>query len=134
MLGQRIWAKRGFLVLSCCQTVYGPLQRIPWAGFGCRQCLSPGLQRPDRRMRPQRQSPCRATSKYSQHHNSVDKHPFALSILSAISCLWGGLQNKRVAQYRKEMVCSLPSSQWKMPADKHKIEAGLSTNHWEEIF
>lgn len=38
----------------------------------------------------------------------VDKHPPALWILGVTSCLWGGLQSKGIAQYRKEVVCQPP--------------------------
>lgn len=54
-----------------------------------------------------------------------------LLIPSTISCLWVVC---RVAQYRKETGAWLLSSQWKMLADKYKIEPGLSTSLSEEIF
>ncbi|KAJ7427016.1 PH and SEC7 domain-containing protein 2 [Willisornis vidua] len=52
----------------------------------------------------------------------VDKHPPVLWIRGAIPFLWGGLQNKGVAQYRMKWCASFPRSQQKMPADKHKDE------------
>lgn len=135
---RNVWAKdlgkEGFLTRELLPDYYSPLQGIPWAWLGCRQCLS-GLQRQDRRMRTWRQSPCPVTCKHSQRHNRewINIH---LPRGSLVSFLARGVvcRTKELHNTGRKCCASLTRSQWKMTADKCKVEPDLSINHWEKVF